>query len=213
MTLHELGAAERIEDGGPAGTVVPPPRAYSLRAAMIVPGLGVLILAVFIGAGLLTSNPVQPAKSSTAPHAVGGTTIEAVPAVRALSVITVNGQPPGNIVNAVSIPRGAIRISFENNTAAATQYDAQIGLSANDTQGALVTFFRAVMNAQGWHVFEVGPASHSPGTIEVLGKKAGSDSFYWEFGAVIAPTTFGSGAPATGRTSFTVRLFQVPDPA
>jgi hypothetical protein len=213
MTLHELPAAERTDDGSPSDIIVPPPRAYSLRAAMIVPGLGVLILAVFIGAGLLTSNPVQPAKPSTTPHAVAGTTIQAVPAVRALSVITVNGQPPGNIVNSVAIPRGAVRISFENNTAAATQYDAQISMTSDNTQGALVTFFRAVMKAQGWHVFEVGPASHSPGTLEVLGKKAGSDSFYWEFGAVIAPTTFGADAPATGRTDFTVRLFQVPDPA
>ncbi|HVA06697.1 MAG TPA: hypothetical protein VNG12_08165, partial [Acidimicrobiales bacterium] len=151
--------------------------------------------------------------SGVTAYSVRGSAIAAVPAVRALSVIAVNGQPPGNIVNSVSIPTGSRRMTHENNSAATTQYDAQIGLLVNDTQGPLITFFKAVMKAQGWHVFAVGPAAHSPGTIEVLGKKAGSDGFYWEFGALIAPTSFGAGAPPTGHTQFTVRLFQVPDPA
>jgi hypothetical protein len=31
-------------------------------------------------------------------------------------------------------------------------------------------------------------------------------------GAVVSPTTFGAHGPAAGTTSFTVRLFQQPDP-
>ena len=50
------------------------------------------------------------------------------------------------------------------------------------------------------------------GGLEVLGKKAGSDGFYWELGAVISPTSFGTGAPATGATSFSLVLVQEPDP-
>ena len=67
------------------------------------------------------------------------------------------------------------------------------------------------MKKQGWQIFSTGPADHEPGGLEVLGKKAGSDGFYWEMGAVISPTTFGAGAPATGATSFTLELFQVQD--
>ena len=29
----------------------------------------------------------------------------------------------------------------------------------------------------------------TPGALEVLGKKAGSDGFYWEMGAVVSATT------------------------
>ena len=105
----------------------PPPRAgFNLKTAMIVPGIGLLILVLFIGAGLLTSNSVQQTKTSTSSFAVSGTPLRAVPAVRDLKVITVSGQPPGNILNVVSIPQGATRISFVNNTQSAQQYDAQI---------------------------------------------------------------------------------------
>ena len=68
------------------------------------------------------------------------------------------------------------------------------------------------MKKQGWQIFGTGPADHNPGALEVLGKKAGSDGFFWEMGAVISATTFGAGAPAGGTTSFTVGLFQQPDP-
>jgi hypothetical protein len=52
-----------------------------------------------------------------------------------------------------------------------------------------------------------------PGTIEVLGQRAGSDGYYWQIGAVVAPTTFPSSGPGakTGLTEFEVRLFQVSD--
>ena len=58
-----------------------------------------------------------------------------------------------------------------------------------------------------------GPAANNPGALEVLGKLAGSDGYYWEMGAVIPPTTFSAGGPAHGQTDYTVRLFQVSDAA
>ena len=183
-----------------------------MRAAMIVPGLGVFILVLFIGVGFLTSNPVQPAKTSTTPFTVSGTSLRAVPADHALSVIVVSGEPPGNIINSVSLPQGAVRVSHQNNSAAADQYDAQIGLRSDASQGALEDFYHQDMRKQGWQVFDVGPADHDPGALEVLGTKAGSDGFYWEMGAVVSRTAFGPHDPPHGTTSFIVRLFQVPDP-
>jgi len=185
---------------------------FNLKWAMIVPGLGVLILAIFIGASFLTSNPVQQIKTGTASINVSGSALQAVPARLDLTPIIKSGQPPGNIINATDVPKGSVRLSWQNNSAAAQQYDAQIQLRSNASQGALESFFRRDMKAQGWQIFEVGPADHDANAIEVLGKLAGSDGFYWEMGAVINPTTFGAHAPPTGDTQFTVRLFQVPDP-
>ncbi len=51
------------------------------------------------------------------------------------------------------------------------------------------------MKLQGWQIFDKGPAANDPGALEVLGKLAGTDGYYWEMGATISPTTFGPGAP------------------
>jgi hypothetical protein len=191
----------------------PPPRAgFNMKAAMIVPGIGLFILILFIGAGFLTNNPIQRTKTSTSSFAIAGTPLRAMPAAYDLKVITVNGQPPGNVINAVSIPVGSTRISYINNSAAAQQYDAQIKLTANQSQVAVEKFFTKAMKKQGWQIFDTGPADHNPGALEVLGKKAGSDGFFWEMGSVVSATTFGANAPASGSTTFTVRLFQQPDP-
>ena len=209
MTLQQTPDEVR-DDSAP---VLPPPRAgFSMRQAMIVPALGVLILVVFVTIGLVTTKPVTLTNTSKNLVEVPGTPLRATRADAALSVITTSGEPPPNIVNAVSIPQGAVRVSHQNNSAASDQYDEQINLVVNDSQGALLNFYLLDMKHQGWQVFQHGPADHDPGALEVLGKKAGSDGFYWEMGAVIPPTTFGDGAPASGHTQFTIRLFQVPDP-
>jgi hypothetical protein len=191
----------------------PPSRAgFSMKKAMIVPGIGAVILVLFIGAGFLTSNPVQNTKTSTSSFSVPGTPLRATPAVHDLKPIIVSGQPPGNIINAISIPLGATRTSSANNSTSAQEYDAQITLSADASQTAVENFYRKDMKKQGWQIFSTGPADHHPGALEVLAKKAGSDGFYWEMGAVISATTFGPKAPAAGATSFTIELFQQPDP-
>ena len=120
-------------------------------------------------------------------------------------------SPRRNILNSVSIPAGAIRVSHQNNSAAAGQYDEQIGLVSDASQGALRTFYLRRHEGAGLADLRAGPADHDPGALEVLGKKAGSDGFYWEMGAVVSATTFGADAPPAGTTHFTVRLFQVPD--
>jgi len=73
-------------------------------------------------------------------------------------------------------------------------------------------FYSKVLKKQGWQIISTGPADHHPGALEVLGKKAGSDGFYWEVGAVVSATTFGANAPAAGSTSFSLELYQQPDP-
>jgi hypothetical protein len=183
----------------------------SLRPAMVVLGLAVLILGLFAVLGLVTSSHNAPVHSSSAPHAVPGTSLLAVPAAHVLSVIVQNGEPPSDIVNAVSVPEGTVRVSKQNNSGSADQFDSQVSLRADVSQGALLSFCAAAMHQQGWQVFDKGPAANNPGAVEVLGKLAGSDGWYWEMGAVIPPTTFGAGAPAGGQTVFTIRLFQQPD--
>ena len=212
MSLHDAPPADiAVEDHGVP--LRPPPRAgVSMKAAMIVPGLGFFILVVFIGASLLTSNPVQSTKTSVRTFSVPGTSLRARPAVDDLKAITVSGQPPGNILNNVSIPEGATLVSHQNNTDSAQGYDAQIGLTDDASQAAVENFYAKDMKKQGWQNLTTGPAENDPNAIEVLGKEAGSDGYYWEMGVVVSATTFGPNAPPAGVTHFTLELFQQSDP-
>jgi hypothetical protein len=185
----------------------------SLRPAMIVLGLAVLILGVFAGLAVVTSNTNAPVRTGSSPHAVSGTPLRAVQGARVLSVIEQGGEPPSNIMNAVVVPIGTVRVSSQNNSGSADQFDSQVALRADASQGALLSFFTAAMHQQGWQVFDNGPAANDPGAVEVLGRLAGTDGWYWEMGVVIPPTTFGAGAPASGETNLTIRLFQIPDPS
>ncbi len=195
--------AEPVRPVGRAG--------FSMRPAMIVLGLAALIVGSFVAIGLATNGPTQRTTTSRSSRVVSGASLRAVPGVTALSVITRSGEPPSNILNSVSLPEGAVRVSHHANSGAAGEYDKQITLASDASQGAIRTFYLDDMKAQGWQILGTGPADHDPGGLQVLGKKAGSDGFYWEMGAVVSATTFGADAPPAGTTHFTIRLFQVSD--
>ncbi len=213
MTLHDTPAG--ILDGGtpdPGPRRPPSPGGVSMRPAMIVFGLAALILVVFVTIGIVTSQSPAPIRHSTTAAAVPGVTLRQVPAAGLLSPIVASAEPPVNILNAVSVPVGSVRISHHDNSAGAGQFDSQVSFRSDDSQEALLGFYAADMKLQGWQVFDRGAAANNPGAFEVLGKLAGSDGYYWEMGATIAPTTFPRGGPPHGVTVFTIRLFQVPDP-
>ena len=210
MTLHQTepqSAPGRGVQGPPRRP--PSARGISIRPAMTVLVLALVILGAFVTIGIVTSH--QPARVDTqrTESPVPGSALRAVPAANQLSVISQGGEPPANVVNAVVLPAGSVRTAHQDNGAG--QYDQQVTFRSGASQGALVGFFAAALRQQGWQIFSQGPAAHQPGTTEVLGKLPGSDGYYWEIGALVPPTSFGHGAAAGGETDFTIRLFQVPD--
>jgi hypothetical protein len=210
MTLPDIDTA--VAEAAEVEPQRPPtPGGFSIRPAMVVLGLAVLILAVFVTLGIVSSQSPAPVKTSSAPSAVPGSPLRAEAAADALHPIVSSGEPPPNILNAVTVPEGSVRISHQNNASGAGQFDAQVTMRSTDSQGTLLTFFAATMHQQGWQVFDKGAAANKPGALEVLGKLAGTDGYYWEMGATISPTTFGHGAPPSGETNFTIRLLQQND--
>lgn len=191
-------------------------RRPSRRPALIVVGLALVII-VFFGVLAVVTNVTTPSPVDNpfGARVVPGTGLVAVPATRALRPIEQLGEPPGNIVDAVAVPRGATVVKVTNNAGEADQYDQQMTFSVAGTQLAVFDFYRAEMNRLGWHIFSTGTARQPANAIEVLGQKGGSDGWYWEMGAIVSPTTFSHGglqSPGSGNvTRFTVRLFQVPD--
>ena len=210
MTLPDT-ETRPAEPAEPEPLRPPTPGGFSIKPAMIVLGLAVLIVAAFVTLGVLSSHSPAPVKTAGVPSAVPGSSLRAQAAAGLLKPIVGSGEPPSNILNAVAVPVGSVRISHENNASGAGQFDAQVTMRSTDSQGALLAFFAATMHQNGWQVFDKGPAAHDPRALEVLGKLAGTDGYYWEMGATIEPTTFGHGAPPSGETAFTVRLLQQND--
>jgi hypothetical protein len=221
VPVEDGGSAGAAGDGGggggdrdPDGTPLRPPvrGGVSMRPAMIVLGLAVLILGMFTVIAIVTSQTPAPVKTGTAPRAVPGTPIRAVAAAHALAPIISTGEPPNNVINAVDLPDGAALVAHQDNAGNAGQFDSQIVVRSDDSQGALLTFYAADLKQQGWQVFDRGPAANDPSATEVLGKLAGTDGSYWEIGVIIPPTTFGAGTPPGGVTDVTIRLLQEGDP-
>ena len=212
MTLHRTDH-ERLGEGAAVTEPLRPPThgGVSMRPAMVVLGLAVCILVVFVTIGILSSQSPAPVRHGGRPSSVPGIALQARPAGAALSPIVRAGQPPTNILNAVFVPVGSVPISHRDLAAQAPQFDSQVVFRSDDSQAALLAFYAADMRLQGWQVFDRGPAANHPGSLEVLGKLAGTDGYYWEMGAVIAPTTFRPGGPPRGETDFTLRILQVGD--
>jgi hypothetical protein len=211
MTLHDT-ATEASAERSASGPQRPPTSGgISMRPATVVLGLAVLILAVFVTIGIVFSQSPARVRTGSGSERVPGTSLRSVPAAAALAPILGGGEPPSNIVNAVSLPAGSVRIGHADNAAESGQFDSQVQLRSTASQGTLLGFFGTVMRQRGWQVFDQGPAAHNPGALEVLGKLAGADGYYWEMGATIEPTAFGNGAPASGWTNFSVRLLQEGD--
>jgi len=216
MALHrtETSPASATASAGPSAAPSAPKRplsarGFSIRPAMTVLVLAVVIVGVFVTIGIVSTHRATTVRTSAPTSRVPGSDLRAQAAAGPLSVITKAGDPPANILNAVLVPAGSVRVSHHDN--AGSQYDQQVTFRSQASQAALLAFFDGAMRQGGWQIFDHGPATHAPGSTEILGKLAGSDGYYWEMGAVVAPTTFGRGGSATGTTDFTVRLFQVGD--
>jgi hypothetical protein len=187
----------------------PPRRSPGMRPALVVAGIAVLLVLVFGLTAAFTGQTPPPAPSTT-PVKVPGTSLRATPATTALKPIEQPGTPPDNIVDALTVPVGATTTSHTNNSTSATGYDEQVDLSlAGASQASVVAFYRSELDTKGWKRISVGPATDEPGTTQVLAEAAGDDGWYWEVGALVSPTVFGSDGTQT--TPFVLRLFQVPD--
>ncbi len=103
MTLHDADTrpAEAADD---EPRRPPTPGGFSIRPAMIVLGLGVLILAIFVTLAIVSTHPPAAVKTSGPPAEVPGSTLRSEPAALALTPIIIQGEPPSNIVNAVTLP-------------------------------------------------------------------------------------------------------------
>jgi hypothetical protein len=188
------------------------PPGPSTKPALIVIGIAaVVLLTGAIGAALTSSGSARPAPT-TSLRTARGATITAVPGRSALAPIAVSGQPPGDVLDAVAMPKGATVKTGSATDNGIGLYDHSLSFSIGVSEQRVIDFFRAEMKALKWQIVTQGPPPHGAAGYEVVGQHPSSDGYEWELGVTVAPTTFGSGADArTETTAFTLRLFAVTD--
>jgi hypothetical protein len=203
--------------GTAGGTASPPPvapgRPTGIGPAAIVAVIGVVVVAIFTVLALVTGGGSgKPVHTPTG--TVSGTNLQAVAGRAVLGPLVSGGEPPANIVAAVTVPKGTKRTSVTNAGSGLGQYDRTATMRVAANQDAVYDFFHTQMRRAGWSVSDAGPARGGR-NLEVLGKLGGDDGWYWEMGATVSPTTFANTAagPGTGAesTRFTIRLYQVSD--
>src|SRR5579872_5726097 len=161
----------------------PPPKSFSMKPAFIVAALALVILVTFsIGAALSKhATPSRPLTSG--PTRVPGSSLLAVPAAGALRPIETGGEPPGNVLDDITLPKGSV-FSGTTNPGLGATYDEEATFSVDASQGAVLGFYQAELAHFGWRTVTSGPAEHQPGR-QIVGEIAGDDGFYWELGVGI----------------------------
>lgn len=188
----------------------PPRTTPSPRAALLVVLLAVLLLVAFGTLSAVLGGNSQPSSHLRAPT---GTTLVPVKASSALRSISRTGVPPANVSNAIFIPSHSRLVSSQGPSIGVGLFQATVHFQVPASELDVISFFKKAMPEAGWRIESVGPPSNGSG-IEILGQIAGSDGWYWQMGATVAPTTFPTSYSSRGNglTAFTLELYQQNDP-
>ncbi len=173
--------------------------------ALIVLGIAVFIVVVGVVGSALTSDStaIPSVRSVSTP---GGTVVQLTPGLQALRPIVTAGDPPADIIGALSVPTDSPATGHTNIDQGVGQFDRAVQFRSGLSSDQVVDVYRTLLPELGWKVIYVGSgASRLANGTEVLAKKASSDSFYWEVGVVVSPTT------SAGSTPFSLEVFELPD--
>jgi hypothetical protein len=196
---HELPGAQEVD---------PDNRLYQYPISGRGPALIVLGIAVFIVVLGLVASAIGSGGGGTtlAVDTItvsGGTVVHLTPANQAMKSIFSSGQPPADIMNDLAVPTGSKVLQTVSNDGDVSQFDRTVDFQSDLSSDEVVATYRALFPKMGWHVQSDGP--YKQDATLVLGKKASNDTFYWEAGVVVSPTT------SAGTTPFSIEVFEVDD--
>ena len=124
----------------------------------------------------------------------------------ALKSIVDAGQPPADIIGNLAVPSGSTVVRTLNVDQGAGQYDRTVVLRTGLSSDEVGDLYRTLLPRLGWKVTDRGsPATGTATGTVILFKRGSSDSYYWEVGATVSPTT------STGSTTFSLEVFELPD--
>ena len=195
-----------VDDDGAIGAERRLYEPMSIRGpALVVLGVAVFIVVVGVVASALASG----SDTTLSIHRItipDGTSVPLTPAATAMRSIVSAGEPPADILGNLAVPSGSAVTRSVDLDQGAGQFDRTVVFRTGLSADQVADLDRTLLPRLGWKVLDGGsPASGSTSGTVVLFKKGSGDSFYWEVGATVSPTT------STGTTTFSLELFELPD--
>ncbi len=173
--------------------------------ALIVLGLAVFIVVLGVAGSALSSGgtPTDKIHSVKIPD---GTVVALTPATRAMKAVVSLGQPPADILGNLAVPAKSRVTRTVDVDQDSGMYDRTVVFSTGLSSYQVTEVFHTLLPRLGWQVIYDGSgASTQAQSTEVLAKKASGDSFYWEVGVTVPPTS------GSGTTTYSVELFELDD--
>jgi hypothetical protein len=144
---------------------------------------------------------------------VPGVPYRAVPAAGDLRHIESAGEPPPDVVKALTVPANSQYTGYSNLSAEMSQFDESISFSVPATPATVSKFYAKEFPGARWSMQFNGKAG---GDLELIGQRNGSDGYQWRVAVVI--TTVNprlspalAGSDVTSTSSVVMTLYQVED--
>jgi len=174
---------------------------------MIVLGLAVLISVLGTVGAVAGGRPQAGSAVGGLGAAVPGMKLRALPASSVLRHIATGGEPPANVVRALTVPAGS-SYTGSDRSPSLDQFDRAVGLSVPAPGSEVVRFYETELSRGTW-VLE-SATSPRKGVHELLAQHPGTDGYEWLVGITItdqsptvSPALAGSGQSSA---SCTVRI-------
>ncbi len=190
------------------------PAAPSLRPALAVVAVAIVIVLGGTVLALVGTSSARQAPPALSGHHIPGTTLRAAAATSFIAHIAYGGEPPSDIVGSLAVPSGSVYLGRAVYDAGVSQFDRQIRIEIPAPLAEVRKFFQAMLSHERWVTNSV--TSPSPGTEQILAEKSGA-GYQWRVGITmkgeqvfVAPALAGSGRSAA-KSTVAIRLYQVED--
>lgn len=197
-----------------APTALPREKGPSLRPALIVVALAVLIIVGGAALAIAGTSSARPASSGPL-RSVPGSKLGAQSAKAVLAHIAAGGEPPADVSDALAVPAGSRYLGKSEGSAAIGPFDWTVKLSVDDPEAEVRTFYLKLLSEEHWVTRSI--TTPSRGSTEIIAERNGSDGYQWDVGlilsgvhTIVSPALAGGGGSAE-RTNYTIELYQVED--
>jgi hypothetical protein len=185
------------------------------------PSLGPAAIVLGIAAVVMLSGAVVAILGTGSAHApatqlgtkVAGVPFRAIPAEGDLAHITSGGEPPADVVKALTVPSVSSYVGDSDQGPQLDQYEESVTFSVPADSSLVGAFYRKELPGAQWSMQFDGRAD---GHLELIGQRNGSDGYQWRVAIVIAsvnPTLSPAlaGSNQTSTSSVVMTLYQVED--
>lgn len=190
------------------------PASPSLRPALVVIAVAVVIVLGGSALALAGSGSARPSASHGPARKVPGSKLEAQPAAGVISKIASGGEPPSDVTSSLAVPAGSTFVSDKNDSAGVGQFDKTVVISVDAPESEVRAFYIHLLSEEKW--VSQSLTSPSPGESEIIAERNATDGYQWGVGIVAKPVrtvvspALGGGSGAA-RTTVSMELYQVQD--